>query len=396
MVRPLENVRVIDLTQVLGGPFCTQILSSMGAEDIHIEPPWGTYRSTLFKAFPMEIQRRLFGPLFRNKKNVTLDLHSKKGKEIFLELLKKGDVVVQNFSPGTMEKLGLTYDVMKKANPKIIYCAISGYGQTGPWKNKTAYDMCIQAAAGLMSITGYPDRRPVRVGTAISDYLVGLYAALGILIALHTRDTITGKGQMIDCSMFDATLSVIQEGVAESLFRGEPMQRTGNRHVYVIPSGAYGTKDGKLEFIAVQTEAQWGTFMKLLGKEDIVAQKWTLPQRAEHGEELDEIVEAWTNTKTQQEIENILNELDIPCAPVMNLVELEKHPHSVAREMFVETDDMFGKVSGILGVVPKLSDTPGGTDWGNMERGAFNEEVYAGLLGYSEQQLDKLREEGVI
>jgi len=201
---------------------------------------------------------------------------------------------------------------------------------------------------------------------------------------------------MIDCSMFDASLSVLQEGVAQSLFHGEPMQRTGNRHVYGCPSGAYGTKDGKLEFIVGQTDAQWENIMNLVGRPDIVAKKWTLRERVEHGEEVDEIVEAWANTKTQQEIEDILTEKSIVCAPVMDIVEVSKHPHALAREMFIETDDMFGKISGFLGVAPKLSDTPGGTDWGIMERDAFNEEVFSDLLGYTEEEMDKLKEEGVI
>lgn len=388
---PLENVRVIDLTQVLAGPFCTQLLSTMGAEVIHIEPPWGGYAANLFRAHPLDTRRRLWGVTQRNKKNVTLNLRSEKGKEIFLKLVKKGDVVVENFGPGVMERLGLTNDIMKEANPRIIYCALSGYGQKGPWKDRRAYDPCIQAATGLMITTGYPDRRPVRTGAAISDCLGGLYAAIGILLALHARDTITGKGQMIDCAMYDASISVLVEGFAQG-----KLSRMGNRHIFAVPSEVYKTKDGKLEYITVQTDAQWETFIKTVGREDIVAEKLSLIQRVERADEVDEITQGWAGTKTQQEIEEILNEIGIPCAPVMELEEVVKHPHSAAREMFVEIDDMYGKISGVIGVVPKLSDTPGVVEWGLMPRGAFNEEVYAGLLGYSEEELAKLKEEEVI
>ena len=256
--------------------------------------------------------------------------------------------------------------------------------------------MAIQAVTGLMSITGYPDRPPLRVGTPISDYLGGLYAALGILTALHARDTLTGKGQMVDCSMFDATLSVLQDAVAESLLRGEPMKRTGNRHALACPSGAYGTKDRKLVFVTCQTDAQWEAIMNVIGRPDIVARQWNLSERANRGEEIDEMIEAWSSTKTRDEIEALLAECDVVCAPVMDIVEAEKHPHTKAREMFVETQDMFGRISGVLGIVPKLSDTPGETDWGLMKRGAFNKEVYSGLLGYSEEDMAKLKEEGVI
>lgn len=396
MVKPLENIRIIDLTQVLAGPFCTQLLSSMGAEDIRIEPPWGAYGSVLYESIPLDVRRRMWGVTQRNKKNITLNLATKKGKEIFIELVKKGDVVVENFGPGVMEKLGLEYQTLKEANPRIIYCSIKGFGQNGPWKDKVAYDTCIQAAAGLLSTIGYPDRPPVRVGPAISDCLGGLYAALGILIALHARDTITGKGQMIDCAMYDATISIFVETIAHSLFDGKSLPRMGNRSIMASPSGAYETKDGKLEFIQIQTDAQWKDFLKLIGREGILAQEWSLRKRVEQAEEIDKMAEEWTKTKTQQEIEDILNELRIGCAPVIDLVELEKHPQAVAREMFLEIDDMYGKISGVTGVVPKLSDTPGSVEWGAMPRGAFNEEIFIGLLGYSEETLCKLKEEGVI
>jgi CoA:oxalate CoA-transferase len=396
MVKPLENIRVIDMTQVLAGPFCTQLLSTMGAEDIRIEPPWGAYGSALYESIPLDVRRRMWGVTQRNKKNVTLNLNSQKGREIFIELVRKGDVVVENYGPGVMEKLGLDYQTLKEVNPRIIYCSIKGYGQNGPWKDKVAYDTCIQAAAGLLSTIGYPDRPPVRVGPSISDCLGGLYATIGILIALHARDTLTGKGQMIDCAMYDATISILVETVAHSLFDGKPLPRMGNHSIMASPSGAYRTKDDKLEFIQIQTEAQWKAFLKLVGREDILAQEWSFRKRVEQADEADKMAEAWTQTKTQEEIENILNKMSIGCAPVTDLVELEMHPQAVAREMFLEIEDMYGKISGVTGVVPKLSDTPGGVEWGAMPRGAFNEEIYIGLLGYSEEALNKLKEEGVI
>ena len=390
-VTPLENVRVIDLTQVLAGPFCTQLLSTMGAEVIHIEPPWGGYGTILFRDSPLDMRRRMWATLERNKKTITLNLRSEKGKEIFLELIKKGDVVVDNFGPGVMERLGLTYDIMKEVNPKIICCALSGYGQTGPWKDRRAYDPCIQASTGVMITTGYADRRPVRAGPAISDCLGGLYAAIGILLALHARDTITGKGQMIDCAMYDASISVLVGEYA----RGN-WSRMGNRFPFAAVSDVYETKDGKLEFISVQTDEQWESFMKTVGREDIAAEKLTLEERVERGDEVDVIVQSWTGTKTRQELEEILSEIKVACAPVLELEEVVKHPHSAAREMFVEVDDMYGKIPGVPGVVPKLSDTPGVIKWGLIPSDAFNEEVYVGLLGYTKEEMTKFKEEEVI
>ena len=314
MARALEKVRVIDLTQVLAGPFCTQQLALMGAEVIRIEPPWGGYGSAVFGGHDIEIRRRLFGTNFGNKKNITLNLRSEKGKELFLALVKKGDMVVQNFSPGTMEKMGLGYEVLRNANPRIIYCAISGYGQTGPWRDKVAYDPLIQATTGFMSVNGYPDRGPLRTGPPISDLIGGLYAAIGILTALHARETVTGEGQMIDCAMFDATFSLLQEANALSLIRGEPKPRTGNRHPFAVPCDTYETKDGKLHFITCQTDGQWKAMMALAGRHDIVEKGWNLLDRVEHVDEVDGIIGAWTKERTRNEVEEILIANDIPSA----------------------------------------------------------------------------------
>jgi len=396
MARALEDVMVIDLTQALAGPFCTQQLALMGANVIRIEPPWGGYGTAVFSGFEMDIRRRLFGTCFANKKNTTLDLRSEKGKELFLRLVEKGDIVVKNFSPGVMEKLGLDYEVLKKTNPRIIYCAISGYGQTGPWKNKVAYDMFVQASTGFMSMNGYADGAPLRVGVPISDLLGGLYAAIGILVALHARNNVTGEGQMIDCAMFDATISLLQEAASLSLFRGESVPRTGNRHPFGAPSDTFESKDNKPEYIGTQTDGQWKALMSLIDPQDVERKEWGVLDRLKHGDEIDALVRTWARTKTREEIEELLSSHDIPCAPVLNIIEVSQHPHTKAREMFVDADDMFGTITGLIGVAPKLLGTPGGIDWGIMERGAFNEEVYAGLLGLNEEEMDDLKENHII
>ena len=331
MTKPLQNIRVLDLTQVLAGPFCTQQLASMGADVIKIDPPWGSYNK-VFEGFPKDLVRRLLGVNSANKKNISLNLRKDRGKEIFFELLKKSDVVVQNFSPGTMERIGLGYDVLKKINPRIVYCAISGFGQNGPLRNRPAYDPLIQSMSGILSINGFPDREPVKVGTSISDYLGGLYAALGIMYALYTRDTITGEGQMIDCAMFDASVSVLHEAFAFSLYENKPLQKTGNQYPLAAPAGIYRTKDDKYEFITGQTEAQWNAVMSTIGREDLIDNGWKLPERVQHGKEIDVAIEKWTLTKTRLEIEEILIPLDVPCASILDPVEVSRHPQTKARE----------------------------------------------------------------
>jgi crotonobetainyl-CoA:carnitine CoA-transferase CaiB-like acyl-CoA transferase len=396
MTKPLQNIRVVDLTVALAGPFCTQQLAAMGAEVLFVDPPWGGYQTAVFSTFPMDFQRRILGPLLANKKHITLNLRHEKGKTLLLELAKKSDVLVQNFSPGTMEKLGLPYEVLKEANPKLVYCAISGFGQNGPLKNRLAYDPVIQAMTGLVSVNGFPDREPVQIGVTLSDFLGGLYAAFGILTALHARDTITGEGQMIDCAMFDASLSLTQEGMARSLTEGRATGRRGNSYPFAIPAGTYPTGDGKMEFIACQTDKQFNTVMKIIGREDIAAKDWKLAERVKHRAEVDNQVSIWTASRTQQDIEEVLIANDIPCAPIMDMLEVANHPHTAARNMLNELPDKAGTISGILGVVPKLLGTPGRQEYGLMESGSFNEEVYGGLLGMSAEEMARYKEEGVI
>jgi crotonobetainyl-CoA:carnitine CoA-transferase CaiB-like acyl-CoA transferase len=230
----------------------------------------------------------------------------------------------------------------------------------------------------------------------LSDYLGGLYAAIGILTALHARDTITGEGQMIDCAMFDASLSLNQEGMARSLTEGRATDRRGNTYPFAIPAGTYPTGDGKMEFIACQTDRQFNTVMKIIGREDIAAKDWKLAERVKHRAEVDNLVGAWTASRTQQETEEILIANDIPCAPILDMLEVANHPHTAARNMLNDLPDKAGTISGILGVVPKLLGTPGRQEYGLMESGSFNQEVYGGLLGMSAEEMARYKEEGVI
>jgi len=284
MAKALEDVIVLDLTQVLAGPFAVTILADFGANVIQIEPVGGDYSRRLTASRSAEIRRLRDWNLRRNRRNMTLNLRSQKGKEIFLELVEKGDVVVQNFSPGAMERLGLGYDILKKANPNIIYCAMLGYGQTGPYKDRLAYDPTIQAASGLMSMTGFPENPPVRAGIQIADYAGSVYAVIGILMALHYKD-ITGKGQMIDCAMFDGVCHWVMGEVGGYIEAGK--DRLGNHHAWGVPCDAYETKDGQFIVLFIQAENHWENFLSLVGKEELIAEKWSFQTRLQRRDEIE-------------------------------------------------------------------------------------------------------------
>lgn len=216
-MKALENVKVLDLTVALSGPFCTQILAAQGAEVITIDPPGGGYQAKLFATTPIDLQRMMNGSLFANKKGVTINLKSDKGRDLVLKLAETADVVVSNFSPGTMDKLGLSYEEIHKINPRAVYCVISGFGQNGPLKNRPAYDLIIQAMTGLMSLNGYADRDPMPLPGAIGDIAAAIYAAFGIMAALHARDTLTGEGQFVD-KVYTPSLWCIELYQREGIF----------------------------------------------------------------------------------------------------------------------------------------------------------------------------------
>jgi CoA:oxalate CoA-transferase len=397
MARALERVVVLDLTQVLAGPFAVTMLADFGADVIQIEPPGGGfYHNRSRSGLSIAENRRMSWSKNRNRRSITLNLRSPKGKDIFFELVKKADVVVQNFSPGTMEKLGLGYDRLRESNPEIIYCAMSGFGQTGPYKDRLAYDPIIQAASGIMSVTGFPENPPVKVGVNLADYLGGVYAVIGILLAMHYKHR-TGKGQMIDCAMFDAlchfTLNETHTG------RKMGVERFGNRYPAAILD-VHQTKDGQYLLFTAQTDAQWESFLRLIGREEIIAEKWDPHTRnIERRDEVEQWAREWARGKTLNEAMSELAEARLAGAEVTKMSALESDPHVLARELSVQVEDPeCGKLDGIRGIVPKLSETPGsvGTAEHVTELGQHSEEILTELLGYTEDEIAKLREDGAV
>jgi CoA:oxalate CoA-transferase len=397
MAKALEKVMVLELTQVLAGPFAVTMLADFGADVIQIElPGGGFYQNRERSGLSVAENRRMSWGKNRNRRSLTLNLRSPKGKDIFLKLVKRADMVVQNFSPGTMEKLGLGYDSLRESNPEIIYCAMSGFGQTGPYKDRLAYDPIIQAASGIMSVTGFPENPPVKVGINLADYLGGVYAVIGILLALHYKQR-TGKGQMIDCAMFDAlchfTLNETHTG------RKMGVERFGNRYPAAILD-VHQTKDGQYLLFTAQTDAQWESFLRLVGKEEIIAEKWDPHTRnIERRDEVEKWASEWARGKTLNEAMGELAEAQLASAEITKMSALESDPHVLARELLVQVEDPeCGKLDGVRGVVPKLSGTPGsvGTSEHVTELGQHSEEILSELLGYTKDEIAKLREEGIV
>lgn len=396
MERALEDVLILDLTQVLAGPFAVTMLADFGANVIQIEPPHGDFTRHLFASQTTETRKLIDWSQRRNRRGMTLNLQSQKGRNIFLQLVEKADVIVQNFSSGVMERLGLSYDTMKKVNPGIIYCAMSGFGQFGPYKDMLAYDPIIQAASGIMSLTGFAENPPVRVGIQIGDIAGATYAVIGILLALHYRN-LTGKGQMIDCAMFDA----LCHWTSVELFAGVNLtgkERIGNQHPVGL-SNIYETKDGQYLILAILSDAEWERFLKLIGKDQLISEKWSSKTRLQRKDEIDQWIKDWVKSMTLSEAYTKLTQARIAHHRVNKLPDLKTDPHVAARELLIKVDDPeCGGSCQVRGLAPRLSETPGsiGTEKGIPKLSQHTDEILSELLGHSKDEIANLREEGVV
>ncbi len=373
----LKGIRVLDLTHAHAGPICTLYMAAMGADVIKIEPKWGE----MTRMFPPLVkgQSPYFLFLGRGKKGVTLDLKNPEGNDIFKELVKDADVVMENFSPGTMDRLGLGYDVLKEINPRIIYACISGFGHTGPWVNRRSFDPIAQAASGymwLMKDAIAPDGPPLQAPEAIADTVPGFSALIGILAALVSR-TETDRGQKVDVAQMDAMIGTMQSfsfwNIANMSFR------TAGRTGRVGVSGLRETSDGYVMF-ALPPGRITDWFMELLGVEELTQ----------------EIVDKWVKERTTDDVVETLEKTGVPVAAVMDLDEVQACPQAKAREMFVKVNHpTMGEIIE-PGFPIKFSETKGDISAPAPLLGEHNVEVYKRLLGYSEEKIEELRKKGVI
>ncbi len=373
------------------------LLRDLGAEVIKVEIPEGGDASRTLPPFTKGGESYIFIILNRGKKSITLNLTTEKGRKIARELVREVDVVVENFSTGVMDKLGLGYEDLRGINTSLIYASITGFGHTGPRSSQPAYDIIAQAMGGLMSVTGFPNNPPTKVEPAIADFLGGLNATISILAALQYRDR-TGEGQAIDLSLQDCVWAITAIEHAPSYFLSEKVpQRYGNGAFNYSPYGTYPAKDGNV-VIPILTVGQWEDFVKVIGRADLIsiAEYATQKERTVHRDEIDIIVSEWTKTRTVIEIVNELHNASLPCSPIPTFDQVATDPHLLSRQMITEVKQPVSGKLKVPGLAVKLSKTPGDVSFPAPFLGEHNYEVFHGLLGYSEQEIRKLAEDDII
>ena len=397
-VKPLQGIRIIDVSSFLAGPFCATQLAEFGAEVIKLELPKVGDALRKFGTITECGDSLAWLQECRNKKSATLDLRKAAGAELLKRLVKQADVLVENFQPGTMEKWGLGWDVLKAVNQGLVMVRISGFGQTGPYSPRPGFGRIGNAFGGLSYLAGYPDRPPVTPGSAtIPDYLAGLYGALGIMFALRARD-ITGRGQFIDIGLYEPVFRILDELAAAYHSRGYVRERMGPGTVNVVPHSHYPTKDGKWIAIACTSDKIFARLAKLLGEPSLAGDgKWgKVKDRDRDRAAVDAWVTRWTQEQPLAELIELCNGFEVPCGPVNSIAEIFADPHYRAREniAFVK-DPRVGEIA-MPNVCPRLSDTPGAIAWLGPRLGQHNGDVYCGLLGLSEGELRALQDQEVI
>ncbi len=396
MSKPLENVKVLDLTRVLAGPYCTMLLKELGAEIIKVEIPGKGDDARHYGPFKNN-KSVYFVSINRGKESISLNLKTEQGRNIILELVKKVDVIMENFRPGTMEKLGLGYETLKQVNPKIIYAATSGFGHTGPDSKKPAYDMLMQAMGGMISITGWPEAPPTRVGMSIGDIGASLYTAIGVTTALYHK-AVTGEGQKVDVAMLDCQVALLENAVVRYQVAGVPPGPMGNHHPTITPFQAFKAKD---EYIAIPAgnDTMWKAFCRAIGRDDLIDHEKfkTNKDRTTNRDELIPILEDVIAQKTVAEWIEIFEKAQFPCSPINTIDKAMAHPQVLARNMLVEVEDKdLGtiKIAGNAIKMSSIEEEP--TRKPAPEVGEHNVKIFKELLGYSDEELEQLRKDGVI
>lgn len=391
----LEGVRVLDLSRVLAGPFCTMMLADLGAEIIKIEIPGKGDDSRSFGPF-VNGESGYYMNINRNKEGVTLNLKNPEGKKLFLELVKKADVVVENYRPGIMEKLGIGYEVLKEVNPGIIYGAVSGFGHYGPYTQRPGYDVIGQASSGLMSVTGWPEGGPTRVGTAMADSLAGYSLAIGLLAALHYK-TMTGIGQKVDIGMMDAGIASLQIIYPIYMMGGKIPQRIGNRYESNYPTDTFETKDGMM-VIGAANDKLWVKLCEVMEMPELAEDSRydKNPKRVEHYLEIRPVIAGWTKKYTTKEAVELLLANGVPASPINDLAQVMEDPHAQAREMFVHVKHPAAGDTILNGSQFKMTKTNPAIEFPAPLLGQHNEEVYGELLGLTKEQIEAYQEQGVM
>ena len=395
MTGPLANLKVIELGTLIAGPYCARLLAEFGADVIKIETPG--------EGDPLRKWRKLhegnslwWYAQARNKKSVAINLKDSEGQAIVRSLARGADIVVENFRPGTMEKWGLGYDVLNQENPGLVMVRLSGFGQTGPYKDRPGFGAIGESMGGMRYITGYPDRAPVRVGISIGDSLAALFGVIGALMAVHHRQS-TGRGQVVDVALYEAVFAMMESTLPEYGMGGFVRERTGASLPGIVPSNTYPCRDGRYVVIGANADSIFKRMMRAIGRPDLAEDPSlaTNDGRVRRTEELDRVIGEWTARNDLDTILEVLDKAEVPSGKIYSIADIATDLHYRARGM-IEHHRLGESVDLLLpGIVPRMSDTPGATAWIGPKLGEHTQEVLTGL-GFTAGELEAMRARGVI
>ncbi|WP_067725028.1 CaiB/BaiF CoA transferase family protein [Oceanobacillus damuensis] len=390
----LNGIKVVDLSRLIAGPYCGMLLADMGAEVIKVEKLTG---EDTRHVPPLVEQDSLYTvALNRNKRAITLDFRHQKSKDVLTRLFKWADIIIENFRPGTLEKMGFKTDQIHEINSSAIIVRCSGFGQTGPLKHRPGFDPIAQAMSGLMNMTGRSEDPPLLSGTSIIDYSTGMHAAIGALSALHHRNR-TNRGQVIDVSLYESAVSMLVSAIPNYHLNQSIPKRTGNQDRYSAPANTYQTKDGWI-YLNAFNDRLWLKLCKAMQMEDLATDERyeNVSLRVQNVNEIDDIIQQWLAEYNREEAAELLDKYGIPCGPVQSVGDLLSDEHLREREQIINVNHPTVGEIPVSGITIKLSDTPGKIRYDPPLIGQHNQEVYLNELGFEEEEFNKLKEDGVI
>jgi formyl-CoA transferase len=393
---PLEGIKVIELGTLIAGPFCARMLAEFGAEVIKIEAPG--------IGDPLRKWRKLYQGTSlwwyaqgRNKKSVTLNLREPEAQEIVRRLVKDADVVIENFRPGAMEKWGLGWEALCAVNPQLVMVRLSGFGQTGPYRDRPGFGAIGESMGGMRYVTGYPDRPPVRVGVSIGDSIAALHGVIGALMALHHRNVNGGRGQYVDVALYEAVFNMMESVLPEYDMFGMVRERSGASLPGIVPSNTYVTRDAKYVVIGANADSIFKRMMLAIGRADLANDPALAHNdgRVARTEEIEQVIGDWVAAHDLDHVLEVLEKAEVPSGKIYSAADIAADAHYQAREMIRQYTLRDGKPLKLPGIVPKLSETPGETRWIGPELGEHTEEVLS-ALGYDAQRQADLKRRGII
>ena len=390
-------MRVLDISTMIAAPFGAALLADFGAEVIKVELPG--QGDTLRNVAPMYANRSLYwSVLGRNKCSITLDLRVPRGREIFLELVKRSDAIMENFRPGTLERWDLSYETLKAANPDVVLVRVSGYGQDGPYRDKAGFGTPAAAMGGLTYITGFPDRPPITVPIALADYLAGLFGALGATTALLERERNGQGGQWVDVSLYESVFRLLEAVVPAYGKNGRIRERMGNRTGQSSPIGSYRTADDRYMVLSVSTDRVWLRMTEAMGHPEWASDPRfaSNPQRTAHADDVDAAVAGWFGEHTAKESQRILDAAGVPVSPIYSIADIFADPQYLARGDIIHPEDPDIGPVPMPAIQPRFSRTPGEVRFVGPRLGEHNDQIYGELLGLDDDERARLHADGII